>query len=96
MFMFPSHIKHVTFLLRLETVKLRSTQTEKQQQDDVYQLNTLIREKEALAKADVRKLQESFRDVFEEFSKSLTQRDSKTRHEIDGKIEYLERVSLIF
>ena len=77
----------------METVKLKGSQIEKQNQDDVYQLNTLIREKEALAKADVRKLQESFRDVFEEFSKSLTQRDSKSRHEIDNKIELLERVS---
>eukprot|EP00111_Clytia_hemisphaerica_P016773 TCONS_00049746-protein len=76
---------------KVETIKLKGNQYEKQQQDDVYRINTLIREKEALAKADVRKLQESFRDVFEEFSRSLAQRDSKTRNDVDSRIEYLEK-----
>ena len=78
----------------METLKLKGTQTEKQQQDDNYKLNSLIREKEALAKADIRKLQESFRDVFEEFSKSLSQKDSSTRQDIEGKIHFLEKVWL--
>jgi len=76
----------------METLKLKGTQTEKQQQDDNYKLTSLVREKEALAKADVRKLQESFRDVFEEFSKNLSQKDSATRQDIDGKIHFLDKV----
>ena len=70
-------------------------QNQKQRQEEVYRINTLIREKEALAKSDVRKLQEKFKVLLDEFSKNIVQNDGKQRQNLENKISDLERVIII-
>ena len=67
---------------------------EKQRQDDLYSINTVIREKEALAKTDTRRLAEKLKGLFEEFGKNLSSRDIRVKHDLDAKISDLERVSM--
>lgn len=76
----------------VETVRLQLSQTEKQRQDDLYSLSTLIREKEALAKTDTRRLQEKVKDLFEEFNKQVGQRELKMKQDFDNRIADADKV----
>ena len=76
----------------VETVRLQLSQTEKQRQDDLYSISTLIREKEALAKTDIRRLQEKVKDLFEEFNKQVGQRELKMKQDFDNRIADADKV----
>ena len=76
----------------VETVRLQLSQIEKQRQDDLYSLSTLIREKEALAKTDTRRLQEKVKDLFEEFNKQVGQRELKMKQDFDNRIADADKV----
>ncbi|XP_057310394.1 protein PFC0760c-like isoform X2 [Hydractinia symbiolongicarpus] len=75
----------------IETLKMQVHQYDKQRQEDLYNMSTLSREKEALAKADIRRLQEKFKDIFEEFHRSVSGKDGKLRSDIQGRVAELER-----
>lgn len=75
----------------IETLKMQVHQYDKQRQEDLYNMSTLSREKEALAKADIRRLQEKFKDIFEEFHRSMAGKDGKLRSDIQGRVAELER-----
>ena len=75
-----------------ETVRLQLSQTEKQRQDDLYSISTLIREKEALAKTDTRRLQEKVKDLFEEFNKQVGQRELKMKQDFDNRMADADKV----
>ena len=62
----------------------------------MYNMATLTREKEALAKADVRRLQEKVRDIFDEFNKNISGKDGKLRSDLEGRVLELERVCLLY
>ena len=79
----------------VETVRLQLSQTEKQRQDDLYSLSTLIREKEALAKTDTRRLQEKVKDLFEEFNKQVGQRELKMKQDFDNRIADADKVIVL-
>ena len=76
----------------VETVRLQLSQTEKQRQDDLYSISTLIREKEALAKTDTRRLQEKVKDLFEEFNKQVGQRELKMKQDFDNRMADADKV----
>lgn len=84
---------HLHINYRIETLKMQVHQYDKQRQEDLYNMSTLSREKEALAKADIRRLQEKFKDIFEEFHRSMAGKDGKLRSDIQGRVAELERVS---
>ena len=52
-----------------------------------------MREKEALNKADVRRVEEKMKNLFEEFSKNTRVSEGKVRQEFDNKLLDVERVS---
>ena len=76
----------------VEKVRLQLSQTEKQRQDDLYSISTLIREKEALAKTDTRRLQEKVKDLFEEFNKQVGQRELKMKQDFDNRMADADKV----
>ena len=54
-----------------------------------------MREKEALNKADVRRVEEKMKNLFEEFSKNTRVSEGKLRQEFDNKLLDVERVTVI-
>ena len=76
-------------------MRLQLSQTEKQRQDDLYSISTLIREKEALAKTDTRRLQEKVKDLFEEFNKQVGQRELKMKQDFDNRMADADKVIVL-
>ena len=55
----------------------------------------MIREKEALAKTDTRRLQEKVKDLFEEFNKQVGQRELKMKQDFDNRMADADKVIVL-
>ena len=67
---------------------------EKSRNEDVYKLATLVREKEALSKSDVRSLQEKIKEMIEDLGKSQGHKENQLRNDVEIKLAELDRVIL--
>ena len=83
-----------SFHSRCEKLTVQLTQQDKQRQEDVYQMTTSLREKEALGKADVRRVEEKMKNLFDEFIKSARTSEGKLRQEFESKVLDMERVRM--
>ncbi|XP_065659326.1 putative leucine-rich repeat-containing protein DDB_G0290503 isoform X3 [Hydra vulgaris] len=76
---------------RFETTHLQMNHNEKSRNDDVYKLATLVREKEALSKSEVRSLQDKLKEMIEDYGKVQSHKDHQLRNEIEIKLAELDR-----